>query len=708
MRRWTWVIAALVAVTTIMTLWVAGRSTAQEDDWAAYLTNPATGEWLKISADGTAQPLDFRLLVGEYAIDDAGTRLATCATDDNTATVTVYNLATGNPLMSVQLNDVVGCAIGQQAFTPDGEQVWVGVAGDPQAGQSAWKLVNVRLTGLPPIRTLDSASPIASVIEAAGGPMMPYVFAADGQQVVFGIAPYGIGGAASIPAFRWDGAEELLPIADWGRFGARGLLASDEVVWPEVDPNLPAAESDGMMPAYNIVNYRDASGATIPIFHSPNALISEVAWVNRGQQVVITLLSPIGGQLVPEWVLLNRDGPRSTIEGGVEGRVLDSRDGLVTLSQRPSADSGENQAVLMRYIGATGETIWTGDPAYRLLWATPSAPAPNLPPFAVLGSLDATLEPEATLTAFPSATPTVGFTHTPTVGFTSTSTIGATNTPRATNTRVAPTATDTPIAAPPTATSGGLRPPSGQTRTATTAAGPSATATRQPSLTVAPSSTSARTNTPRPSSTSTAAPTNTRAPGGPTPTSTLRRGQLASPTPNTGPTTRPASATSRPSSTPAPTQTRTPTFTPSRTLTRTPAPTLTRTMTPTVPLVPSKTPLPTSGGLPTKAPISGPTSTLDTGGGGGLRLRITNNAGTDLCEIYFTPNTESTWGENYLEDGDILADGASMDWVVDPAIYDVKVFDCFSNSLEEYGFDLTAGSLEIDITSSAMTGSPLR
>ncbi len=704
MRRWNWAIAVMVVALLVITAaLMVGRSTAQEDDWAAYLTNPATGEWLKVGADGTTQPLDFRLMVGQVAINDTGTRMAVCEMQSDIATLTLYDLATQNELISVEFKDAVGCHLSPHAFSPDGAQVWVGISGDPQANQPAWKLVRVQLNAVPPLLNLESTSPLASLVEAAGGPMMPYVVAADNQQVVFGVGPYGIGGAASFPAYRWNGVDELLPIDDWGRYGAAGLLATDELVWPDLDPNLPAVEPDGPIPAYNVVNYRNASGAIIPIFHSPDALISEVAWVNRGRQLAVTLMSPAGEQ---SWVFVNRDGRTTTLDAGVNGRMVDSRDGFATFSDNK----------LTRYIGVAAEVVWTGDPAWQLVWVTPSAPAPNLLPFPAFGTLptlNPTFAPQATLTTFPSATATAGFTNTPTLGSTATPRVTTTVAPSATNTRApaSPTPTASDVSASPTS---GIRPPS--SRTSTPGVNQSPTNTRvNPTATVAPSLTRTNTptrppasatasNTPRPSST--VRPSSTSAPSGASPTSTLRRGSLASPTPNTGPTTgpttRPASATPRPTNTLAPTNTRTPTFTPSRTLTQTP------TRTPTVPLVPSKTPLPTSGGLPTKAPISGPTSTLDTGGGGSLRIRITNNAGTDLCEIYFTPNTESTWGENYLLNGAILADGASMDWVVDPAIYDVKVFDCFSNSLEEYGFDLTAGSLEIEITSSAITGSPLR
>lgn len=739
MRRWNWVIVGLLAIITITTALMAQRSTAQEDDWTAYLTNPATSDWLRVGADGTQTMISLGLPDGitlaadgsTVAISADGSRMAYCSLtvgETNTAHLAIRDLTTSSDLYSTDFPSYAGCVLGNAAFTPDGERLWVGVSGDPSANQPAWQLLEIHVGDGTALAALDSNSPVAAEVESVAGPMVPYIFASDNERVIFGVAGFGIAGPPTIPAYSWDGEGALVPVEGWGEPGADGLLASNEIVWPALDPNLPVGAPSDLLPAKNTVQYLAASGVPISIFHSPEWVIRDVAWVNGGRQVAIGLISP--DEVTPtqvRWVLVNRNGIIQAFDP-VEAdriRVMDSRDGFAVLTSQIEVKPTASHYTLTRYVGDVAQEIVAFDDVadWQLKWVTPSTPAANLAPFV----------PSAP-PSVPSPTPTAGFTNTPTLGTTSTPshvavTASFTPTPtlqqtaattssvrtatpiQPTNTRVSSTSVNTTTA--PTAT-GGIRPPSSRTQTPTpTTSGSNATATQirppaSPTLPILPAS-----NTPRPSSTFTAAATNTRSTAtssapGVAPSSTPRRGQLgSSPTPNTGPTTRPASSTPRPSSTatPAPTNTRTATFTPSRTPTRTPTRTPSMTFTPTRVVVPSKTPLATTSGLPTKAPISGPTSTLSSGGNQ-TRLSITNMAGTDLCEIFFTPNTETTWGDNYLEDGAILANGATMVWIVDPAIYDVKVFDCFSNSLEEFGFDLTDGSMEIRVSSSSMTGVP--
>lgn len=751
MRRWNWVIVGLLAIITITTALMAQRSTAQEDDWTAYLTNPTTSDWLHVGADGTQTPLSLGLPEGATLVADGstvaisadGSRIAYCTLtvgETNTTHLVIRDLTTSSDLYSTDFPSYAGCVLGDAAFTPDGERLWVGVSGDPSANQPAWQLVEIHVSDGLALATLDSNSPLAAEVESVAGPMVPYLFGSDNERVIFGVAGFGIVGPPTLPAYSWDGEGALVPVEGWGEPGADGLFASNEVVWPALDPNLPAGVPSDLLPAKNTVQYLDASGLQIPIYHSPEWVIRDVAWVNGGRQVAIALISP--DDVSPtqvRWVLVNRDGIVQHFDPVEATRIalMDSRDGFAVLTAQLLA-TGEYHYTLTRYVGDTAQEIVALDDVadWQLKWVTPSIPAANLSPF-----IPFMIVPTAH--SLPSATPTLGATSTPshvavTASFTPTPTLQQTvattssvrtatpiqptntsaagqnrtptRTPSPTNTRAPSTAVNTSVA--PTAT-GGIRPPSSRTQTPTpTGSGSNSTATqiRPPAsatLPILPAS-----NTPRPSNTvaaTTVRPTATSRAPGVAPTSTPRRGQLGggSPTPITGPTTRPASNTPRPSSTftPAPTNTRTPTFTPSRTPTRTPTRTPSMTFTPTRVVVPSKTPLPTTSGLPTKAPISGPTSTLSYGGNQ-TRLLITNMAGTDLCEIYFTPNTETTWGDNYLEDGAILANGATMVWIVEPAIYDVKVFDCFSNSLEEFGFDLTDGSMEILVSSSSMTGVP--
>lgn len=64
-----------------------------------------------------------------------------------------------------------------------------------------------------------------------------------------------------------------------------------------------------------------------------------------------------------------------------------------------------------------------------------------------------------------------------------------------------------------------------------------------------------------------------------------------------------------------------------------------------------------------------------------LTWRIVNYADTDLCEVYFSSTEAPEWGENKI-DG-VLADDESREWTLEPGSYDIQVWDCFGNSLEE-------------------------
>lgn len=88
------------------------------------------------------------------------------------------------------------------------------------------------------------------------------------------------------------------------------------------------------------------------------------------------------------------------------------------------------------------------------------------------------------------------------------------------------------------------------------------------------------------------------------------------------------------------------------------------------------------------------------------RLRVSNLAGTDLCEVYFSLSTEDNWGENHLEAGETFADQTFIEWEVPPGTYDVKVFDCFGNTLEAYQFEIST-ALDIQVSPNEIVGVPL-
>ncbi len=74
--------------------------------------------------------------------------------------------------------------------------------------------------------------------------------------------------------------------------------------------------------------------------------------------------------------------------------------------------------------------------------------------------------------------------------------------------------------------------------------------------------------------------------------------------------------------------------------------------------------------------------------------RISNAADTELCEIYFSPSTSSTWGTDYLVNENPLRDGFYYEWDIAADTYDLQVWDCFGNKLEQYSITATR-SIEI-------------
>ncbi len=88
-----------------------------------------------------------------------------------------------------------------------------------------------------------------------------------------------------------------------------------------------------------------------------------------------------------------------------------------------------------------------------------------------------------------------------------------------------------------------------------------------------------------------------------------------------------------------------------------------------------------------------------------ITWRISNFAGTELCQIYFSPSTSDTWGSDMTE-GDPLQDGFYYQWPIQPDSYDVQVWDCFGNKLEQYNINATR-NIDIQIYQNRITVVPL-
>ncbi len=72
-----------------------------------------------------------------------------------------------------------------------------------------------------------------------------------------------------------------------------------------------------------------------------------------------------------------------------------------------------------------------------------------------------------------------------------------------------------------------------------------------------------------------------------------------------------------------------------------------------------------------------------------IAWRITNQAGTELCAIFFSPSTSTTWGTDQIASEGPLQDGFYYEWQLTADTYDVQVWDCFNNKLEYYNITAT-------------------
>ncbi len=63
-------------------------------------------------------------------------------------------------------------------------------------------------------------------------------------------------------------------------------------------------------------------------------------------------------------------------------------------------------------------------------------------------------------------------------------------------------------------------------------------------------------------------------------------------------------------------------------------------------------------------------------GGGSASLTLVNNSGQDICYVYISPSTESTWGDDWLGASEIIASGDSRTFYLEPGTYDMKAEDC--------------------------------
>ena len=64
------------------------------------------------------------------------------------------------------------------------------------------------------------------------------------------------------------------------------------------------------------------------------------------------------------------------------------------------------------------------------------------------------------------------------------------------------------------------------------------------------------------------------------------------------------------------------------------------------------------------------------GGGGDLEITIKNSSLYDICYVQISPEDADEWGEDFLDDDEVIEPGDSKTFGVDEGTYDVRLLDC--------------------------------
>ncbi len=405
-----WIAVLLLVLSAIPAL-------AQDTSWWAYIYNGR--DLVRVYQDGTTESFNVGLgadtFVGaqEFAFSTDGSRVAFCAT--------TYPPMTGDiqpqPLTGVFLRDIVGqtnlldldmgtaiaCRTGAEGMSPDGSLFAVGAInqfeGDPNADptQPAWRLQVVDTATGSVAYELTNQSPAAiSAFGETGGTTMPYIQHVDNSSVIFAPMPWFTEGFIDA-AYRWDFGADTVELAtgeQWEQFRFDTLDATGEQVWIAADPNLPALQPMGPMPAYNVVRVADSSGQVTTIYHNPNENPVEARFINNGQQVAIQLSQPFdesnpNAPIQYKWVAVDRAGNVTDLFIDTSFSYLfGAPDGYVRLVW-DSRNQDPNNATFHLLYAANGETteLWSmagsNDQfgSWELAWAAPMPAAEGLQPF---------------------------------------------------------------------------------------------------------------------------------------------------------------------------------------------------------------------------------------------------------------------------------------------------------------------------------------
>ncbi len=356
--------------------------------WSAWLYSPTAQKLVHVFPD--MPPVELQLPMPEavaaspntVAISPDGRLLAFCVTDSAAnATIYVYDFLNMAPLFNVPRSNVAYCDVGIHAFRNDSSAFAVTILHNPTAesnGFPTWELVAIGLNAPNDISVLyqSDGSTVGAGANTEG--MYPMVEMFQDNFVIFRLAAWMPGGGCETSAFYWNlSSYQVAPYEIAGHFAWDDLPLTGEFAWIVTNPSLPLAQSGGgPMCMGNMVMYGSKATQPYPIYVNTNYPITNVAFINGGQQLAIAHYAE--GML--QWVALARDGSSYALPVSVNARALwNTMNGYFFLRN----DAGGAQLVYQQVGVPTEQVLWqeAGGTLWTVAWVAPVPSGELLSPF---------------------------------------------------------------------------------------------------------------------------------------------------------------------------------------------------------------------------------------------------------------------------------------------------------------------------------------
>lgn len=410
MRRFLRVSFPLVMVIALIVLASEQpKRTQAQATWFAYLFNNSNKALVRVNLDGSQEAFDLGLGDNAFfspwdsAFSADGRLVAFCIVDfaPETQGATHFylrDIAAEENLLDIDLGTTIGCALSPDAMNADATQVALSVVnyypGDAETqtdpNEPIWQLFVFDTATGEVVNELNANSSLLEGLEMTlGMPALPRVRLFAGNQIIFLDVPYGIGGSPAFPSYIWSlDANTVAPIANW-QSPFLGTLG-DELVWIDVDPDLPAGVPGGPIPGFNVVKYTDSSGDVRMIYHDPAWILTNAEFIDNGRQVAVQLLAPYDPESVElqstRWIALDRSGAVTELpSGGTYSEIASAPDGFVLLGLDFAEDFSNPHTTLTYFMGESETVLWEdASDGWSLAWSLATAADEGLQAFPVV------------------------------------------------------------------------------------------------------------------------------------------------------------------------------------------------------------------------------------------------------------------------------------------------------------------------------------